>query len=75
MPPFSQCQIEAHEVHHGKELDSTPDVSRSFQHYAAEYMRSRTCQKWLPSLLPGHQKCGQLGSIAKILPSSIELPL
>ncbi|GFV39955.1 hypothetical protein TNCV_435701 [Trichonephila clavipes] len=30
------CQIEAHEIHHGKELDCTPVVSRSLEPHSGD---------------------------------------
>ncbi|GFX48961.1 hypothetical protein TNCV_2797521 [Trichonephila clavipes] len=36
MPPTRQCQIEAKEIHQGKELDCTPFVSRSYEHHAID---------------------------------------
>ncbi|GFX39609.1 hypothetical protein TNCV_2103531 [Trichonephila clavipes] len=36
MPPDRQCQIETHEIHHGKWLVCTPVVDHSFKHHAGD---------------------------------------
>ncbi|GFV73108.1 hypothetical protein TNCV_3665251 [Trichonephila clavipes] len=36
MPSVCQCPIKTHEIHHGKGLDSTPVVSRSYEHHVGD---------------------------------------
>ncbi|GFU69817.1 uncharacterized protein TNCV_2452751 [Trichonephila clavipes] len=36
MPPDRLCQIELHEIHHGKGLDCTPVVTVAFEHHTVD---------------------------------------
>ncbi|GFV97430.1 hypothetical protein TNCV_2039391 [Trichonephila clavipes] len=59
------CQIETHEIHHGKELDCTPVVSRSLEHHTGDSTfwllstpilteNNLRVVRGLPPFFPGH---------------------